>query len=63
MSTAFTWLAGAALAVALAGPVAAQDWTPTRPIEILVGFAPGGSADQIARQLSEAVKNTVPPMR
>ncbi|GAB1576563.1 Bug family tripartite tricarboxylate transporter substrate binding protein [Bordetella petrii] len=60
MSTASKWLAGALLAAASAGPTVAQDWTPTRPIEILVGFAPGGSADQIARQLSEAVKDTVP---
>lgn len=60
MSTARKWLAGALLAAASAGPAVAQDWTPTRPIEILVGFAPGGSADQIARQLSEAVKDTVP---
>ncbi|MCD0505174.1 Bug family tripartite tricarboxylate transporter substrate binding protein [Bordetella petrii] len=60
MSTALKWLACTALAAAFAGPAIGQDWTPTRPIEILVGFAPGGSADQIARQLSEAVKDTVP---
>lgn len=44
----------------IALPSHAQEWTPTKPIEILVGFAPGGSADQIARQLSAAVKDTVP---
>jgi tripartite-type tricarboxylate transporter receptor subunit TctC len=53
-------LAAGLLAIASAGPVLAQAWTPTRPIEILVGFAPGGSADQIARQLALAVKDTVP---
>ncbi|TFZ02278.1 tripartite tricarboxylate transporter substrate binding protein [Ramlibacter henchirensis] len=37
-----------------------QEWTPTQPITILVGFAPGGSADQIARQLSFAAKNVFP---
>lgn len=37
-----------------------QDWTPTQPITILVGFAPGGSADQIARQLSFAAKGIIP---
>lgn len=45
----------------LAAPAAwAQEWTPTQPITILVGFAPGGSADQIARQLSFAAKSIIP---
>ena len=50
-------LAGAS---ALALPAWAQEWTPTQPIQILVGFAPGGSADQIARQLSFAAKGVLP---
>ncbi|WP_232468010.1 tripartite tricarboxylate transporter substrate binding protein [Bordetella genomosp. 13] len=50
----------AAMAAALVAPAAAQEWTPTKPIEIYVGFAPGGSADQIARQLANAVKDTMP---
>jgi tripartite-type tricarboxylate transporter receptor subunit TctC len=46
---------------ALALPAWAQaEWTPTQPITILVGFAPGGSADQIARQLSFAAKSIIP---
>ncbi len=45
---------------ALALPAWAQEWTPTQPITILVGFAPGGSADQIARNLSFAAKNIIP---
>lgn len=40
-------------------PAWAQEWTPTQPITILVGFAPGGSADQIARQLSFAAKGII----
>jgi len=44
----------------LALPSWAQEWTPTQPINILVGFAPGGSADQIARQLSFAAKGIIP---
>lgn len=47
------------LAVA-AAPAWAQEWVPTQPITILVGFAPGGSADQIARQLSFAAKGIIP---
>lgn len=45
---------------ALALPSWAQEWVPNQPINILVGFAPGGSADQIARQLSFAAKNIIP---
>ncbi|MEO5669223.1 MAG: tripartite tricarboxylate transporter substrate binding protein [Ramlibacter sp.] len=51
---------GALALTALAMPGFAQEWTPTQPITILVGFAPGGSADQIARQLSFAAKGIIP---
>lgn len=47
------------LAAATAPAAWAQEWTPTQPITILVGFAPGGSADQIARQLSFAAKGII----
>lgn len=36
------------LLVAAARPAWAQEWVPTQPITILVGFAPGGSADHDA---------------
>jgi tripartite-type tricarboxylate transporter receptor subunit TctC len=48
------------LLAATAVPAWAQEWTPQQPITILVGFAPGGSADQIARQLSFAAKGIIP---
>jgi tripartite-type tricarboxylate transporter receptor subunit TctC len=48
------------LLAAAAAPAWAQEWMPTQPITILVGFAPGGSADQIARQLSFAAKGIIP---
>src|SRR4051794_12536394 len=48
------------LIAAAAAPAWAQEWTPAQPITILVGFAPGGSADQIARQLSFAAKGIIP---
>jgi tripartite-type tricarboxylate transporter receptor subunit TctC len=52
-------LAGA-LCAALSVPASAQEWKPTHTIEIMVGFAAGGAADQIARQLARAVADTVP---
>jgi tripartite-type tricarboxylate transporter receptor subunit TctC len=54
--------AGVAMLAAMALPLQAQTpaWQPTQPITILVGFAPGGSADQIARQLSFAAKGIIP---
>lgn len=48
------------LLAAAAAPAWAQEWTPAQTITILVGFAPGGSADQIARQLSYAAKGIIP---
>ena len=53
-------LAAFGLLAAAAAPAWAQEWAPTQPITILVGFAPGGSADQIARQLSFAAKGIIP---
>jgi tripartite-type tricarboxylate transporter receptor subunit TctC len=52
--------AAATLLCASAPTLHAQEWKPTQPITILVGFAPGGSADQIARQLSYAAKGIIP---
>ncbi|MBP0445392.1 tripartite tricarboxylate transporter substrate binding protein [Roseomonas sp. SSH11] len=48
-------LAGAA-ALAAAGPWhgARAAWEPTRPIQFIVGFAPGGGADLAARAIAEA---------
>ena len=60
MNTTMKWLAAGLAWASFAGSAVAQEWKPERPIEILVGFAPGGSADQIARQLANAVKSTVP---
>ena len=39
----------ALVASALVAPALAQPWRPERPVEILVGFAPGGASDLDAR--------------
>ena len=49
-------LSAATAALALgASPVAAQDW-PTKPIKLIVPFAPGGSADVFGRFLAQRLQ-------
>ncbi|MDO9712035.1 Bug family tripartite tricarboxylate transporter substrate binding protein [Paracraurococcus lichenis] len=38
----------------------AQGWTPTRAVQCIIGFAPGGGADLIARAVIEAAQPLVP---
>lgn len=47
---------GAAALLALGAPVAAQDWAPSKPITIEIGFGAGGSTDTMGRVLAEVIK-------
>jgi tripartite-type tricarboxylate transporter receptor subunit TctC len=46
-----TFGAAMLLAAALAAPASAQEW-PSKPVRIVVTFAPGGSSDVVARALA-----------
>ncbi|WP_187830174.1 Bug family tripartite tricarboxylate transporter substrate binding protein [Siccirubricoccus phaeus] len=50
----------AGLAALPAMPARAQGWEPTRPIQCIIGFAPGGGADLIARAIVEAAQPLFP---
>ena len=56
-------LSMAALALVIAAPAAAQQWKPTRPINLIVPWAAGGSTDQVTRvtaaEMEKALGQTV----
>jgi len=56
-------LATAAAALALTGAAQAQNWKPTRPINLIVPWAAGGSTDQVTRvtaaELEKALGQTI----
>lgn len=54
-STIFLACAGAFIA----SPAAAQDKFPSKPVTIAVGFAPGGSTDQIIRAMAKAAEKSL----
>jgi len=58
MTTRRTVLAGAAGLAAT--PFAARAWEPARPIQLIIGFPPGGGTDLQARALAEAAGRFFP---
>lgn len=57
-SMALRGVLAAALAMASVGSVVANDW-PTKPIRVVVPFAPGGAAENYLRVISEQVGATL----
>lgn len=46
---------GAAAFMAFGTPAVAQDWEPSEPLTILIGFGAGGSTDTMGRVLAEVI--------
>lgn len=55
----YGWILAAACAILIGAlPVGAQDW-PTKPIEVVVGYAPGGGTDMVARAIADVAAKYV----
>src|SRR3954470_16779621 len=65
MQQARKWLAAlAAAAVAGAAPTALAQWTPTKPVDVIVHTGPGGGNDVLARAIATiAEKEKLLPVR
>ena len=49
----------AAASLALAGPAQAQGFPPSKPVTLVVGFAPGGAADSAARLIARKLGDNI----
>ncbi len=52
-------LAAAFAALCSSGPSLAQGWPAAKPIRLVIGFAPGGAADFVARTLSDPLSKAL----
>jgi tripartite-type tricarboxylate transporter receptor subunit TctC len=52
-------LLGASLGAPTARPSLTQGGYPDRPIRMVVGYAPGGGVDIVARLVGEAMRNVL----
>ncbi|MCC7346664.1 MAG: tripartite tricarboxylate transporter substrate binding protein, partial [Variibacter sp.] len=51
--------AAAALGVLAVAPAAAQDKFPTKPIRIIVPYAPGGGTDIVSRLVADQMRHSL----
>ena len=58
MFTVRTPIVALAIAAFIAAPAAAQQWKPTKTVELVVGSAPGGSPDIMARLIQNIFQKT-----
>jgi tripartite-type tricarboxylate transporter receptor subunit TctC len=54
-----TWLLLSTLALAVGAPALAQDKYPSKPVKIIVPYAPGGGTDITARLFGDHMKNSL----
>ncbi|HEX9464567.1 MAG TPA: tripartite tricarboxylate transporter substrate binding protein [Alphaproteobacteria bacterium] len=59
MNTIRRSAAALAVMLAVAGPAAAQDKFPSRPVKILVPYGPGGATDILARVMAEGMRQSL----
>lgn len=59
MKRVWSGLLGVTLALATALGAQAQSW-PTKPIRLIIGFAPGGPTDTLARTVAEQLTQSLP---
>ena len=59
MSAALLCAAGGAILAGAPAPAAAQEQYPSRPIEFIVPWGPGGGADQLARKLAPGLEKAL----
>src|SRR5688572_12714104 len=60
MNRVSTRLAVALLAAALTPlPAASAEWSPSKPVRMIVGFPPGGATDLVARQIAPKMSQSL----